>query len=752
MPRGSPMQVAFNAGEWRETLAGRLDRPSYAGACRELVNFIPLVEGPAERRPGTVYGGEPKTPSSRCTLIPFEFNAEQAYVVELGENFARFWTNSGLLLDAFGVPVEVVTPWSAEVAKKLQVRQSADVMFVAGAGVVAPHTISRTSASTFVIAPYAPDWAPFRRENTNESLTVQASAVAIGATVLTATGFTFTQDDPGRLVRLREVIESKHAEWAPGVDPINLDTGAAAVVNDEVHWEGRVYRLTVKVGAQTGTRPPIHESGSESDGRWTWLFLHGGEGYARIDSSTTGLFPVATVNATVIHTLPASVGTAGAATFRFSWGAWDMVSGYPRGIELLEERAWWGGTNADPDTLWATRPGGTFANFRRSNDAEGALQFRMLSGKPNLIETIVGTKTLNIATAGGLFPATGADPKTAISIENLLDLHREVSYGAAKDVGGLAIDNVAIFITRSRRALREVLFDFDQDAFTAPDLGKLAGHLFASGIVGVAYAAEPYRMLFAWMEDGSLAAALYDRPQEALGWFRVVLGGDSPFVESVAVIPHPDGDGDQVWISVRRSFGSGTQRSVEYFAKGFLETTTQVDAFFVDAGLTYAGAPATVISGLTHLEGQSVQILADGARVADRVVSGGQVTLDEAASKVHVGLGYTSRLVPMRFEAGAADGTAQGRTKKLGRAVVRLFLTGEGSFYGDGTPGGPMDPFDLRRAVDLMSTAVPLYTGDTPALDVPGGWGQNGLFAWEHRGPTPCTVVAVMPQLDTSRT
>ena len=100
MPRATWIQQNFNAGEWSRSLDGRVDLPRYGGAARELRNFIPLTEGPAERRAGTRWVAEPKTPTYRTTLIPFEFNADQAYIIELGEFFARFYTLSGLLVDA----------------------------------------------------------------------------------------------------------------------------------------------------------------------------------------------------------------------------------------------------------------------------------------------------------------------------------------------------------------------------------------------------------------------------------------------------------------------------------------------------------------------------------------------------------------------------------------------------------------------------------------------------------------------------
>lgn len=743
------MQTAFNAGEWHAALDGRVDQERYGSACRRLRNFWPLVEGPAERRGGTRHVAMAKTTAHRRALLPFRFSTEQAYTLELGENWMRFYTQSGQLLDpGTGLPLELVTPWTAAQARQLQVRQSADVLFIAHPD-VAPQKLSRTGASAFTLAPYAPDWAPFRAENVIEAQKIQASAVTGAGITLTATGFTFSDNDVDRLVRLREIPESEQPQWAAGVDIHNLDTGTGSAVNDRVHWEGNVYRLSNLNGkTASGTRPPIHtntDGVTELDGKWSWEYIHSGAGYARITAVAVG---GATATADVVHRLPDSC--VSASSFRWAWGAWDQLSGYPRALEFFEERLWWGGTRSDPDFLWATRPGGAFDSFRPDRTEEGALGFRLLSGEAVTIETLAATRILTVATSAGIFPAAGRDPTLAVSIDNELGRDRQVSYGARAGVQAVAVDNVALFVQRSGRSLREVLFSDVEQTFQAPDLTILAAHLVRGAIRRVAYAQEPYRLVLAACEDGKLAAALYDRAQEALAFCGVELGGEGVHIEDVCTIPHPDGDSDQIWLAVERTYMGTVSRSVEFIEKGAFFEPALEDSFYVDGGLSYSGAPATVISGIPH-EGQMVSILADGARVADRVVSGGQVTLDEPASKVHVGLPFVSRLVPMRPEPGDNSGAASGKTKRWSHVVPRLHHTGEGLFYGSAAAGATLDELVLRDRFDLLSTAVPLIgeASDSAPLPWPDGYSQDGFIAFEHRGPTPCTIVALMGELVT---
>ncbi len=735
------MLTAFNAGEWRGTLDGRIDHDRYHVACRRCRNFVPQVEGPADLRPGTRMVKLARSQAEPATLIPFRFSTEQAYALELAPGALRVYMDHGQVESSPGVPFEIASPYSSADAPAVQYIQSADVMWLAHVG-YAPQRLTRTGHAAWTLGNYTPKWAPFRAENLDEALTLYASA-ATGAIQLTASAAHFTEQDVGRLVRFREVIESKHTKWAENQDPLNVDTGTPHADGvSTVHWEGNVYRLFSSASASTGFRPPIHEVGRETDGKWEWDYLHSGSGYAVI----TGFVSSTVVDATVVKVLPDSVVGVANATFRWAFGAWDAVSGFPRAVCFFEDRLWWFGTRADPDRMWATRPGGDYDDFRESRNAEGALAFRINSAEPNAIETVVGAKALQIVTSGGVFPAAGQDPQLAVSIENPLALDREINYGGRAGVQALAVDSVVVFVQRSGRQVREILFNFDESSFQAPDLARVAAHLTAPAIDRIVYQQEPNRTLWCVMEDGSLVCATYDRPQEVLGWYRIELGGASVRVESACVIPHPDEDQDEVWIAVARTFGGNTTRTIEYFERPRTETTAAADWFFVDSGLTYSGAPVSVVSGLGHLEGQVVRILADGVYVGEQEVAGGTVTLAEAASVVHVGLGYDGLLIPMRIEAGGDAGVAQGTLKRIHRMVLRFYRTAEGTVIGATDDLSKMDDVLLRQETDPMDTTV-TTDEDTVALPWPGEYEQGGYVVVRHRAPTPCTLVSIEPQL-----
>ncbi|MEN9417118.1 MAG: hypothetical protein RI988_738 [Pseudomonadota bacterium] len=215
--------------------------------------------------------------------------------------------------------------------------------------------------------------------------------------------------------------------------------------------------------------------------------------------------------------------------------------------------------------------------------------------------------------------------------------------------------------------------------------------------------------------------------------------------ESVCVIPAPDRARDELWLIVKRTVNGVQRRYVEYLEREFAEGDSQASAYYVDCGATYSGAPATTISGLGYLEGQTVQVLADGAAHPDRTVSSGTITLQVAASTVHVGLGYASTVQTNRIEAGAGDGTAQGKTKRINKMVLRFYNTLGGKAGPDALT---LDEIQFREASNLMDAPPPLFTGDK-LMEWPGTYDFNGYVMVRQEQPLPMTVVSLMPLVHT---
>jgi len=216
-------------------------------------------------------------------------------------------------------------------------------------------------------------------------------------------------------------------------------------------------------------------------------------------------------------------------------------------------------------------------------------------------------------------------------------------------------------------------------------------------------------------------------------------------VDSVAVIPTDDKE-YQTWVIVKRTINGVTRRYVEYLNELDFDETDNTSFNFLDSALSYSGSAATTISGLDHLEGQVVSVLADGATHPNETVSSGAITLDRSAKSVKVGLAFTSLLQTMRLDAGSQDGTSQGKTKRIFDITVRMFETigiEVGSDLSD------MERIPFRSSANLMDEGIPPFTGDKE-VEFRGNYETDGFIFVRQTQPLPFTILSLYPRLVTN--
>lgn len=719
MAKASPIQTSFNAGELSPQLKGRPDLDKYANGCETMENFLPQIHGPAKKRPGTRFVAEVKDSTKAVKLIPFEFNVEQAYVLEFGDLYVRFYMDGGQIEIAGPAAYEIVSPYLEAELSDIRYAQSADVMYLAHPN-HPPYKLSRSGHTSWTLAEVEFDWPPFSDENT-EATTITASAISGAGITLTASAAIFNASHVGTHFKLAEVISSKHDLW---------ETGKAVSIGNFRVYDGSLYKATS--GGTTGSRPPIHKEGTESDGTVNWEYQHDGAGYAEI----TGFTSTTVVTADVVKQLPASSLTPG--TKKWSEGEWSDYRGWPRTVAFYEDRLWFAGSSNRPQTLWASTSG-NYEDHKYGTNDDDALNYTINSQEINPIRWLAPGKILMIGTAGSEFIASASSPDEAITPTNVR-IVQQTTYGSS-DVRPFRIGNAVLFVQRSLRKVRELTYQFESDAYVAPNLTLLAEHITNTGVADMTYQQEPDQIMWMPCTCGKLVGMTYERTEDVVGWHEHPLGGS---VESVTSIPHWDGDQDVVWMVVQRTIDGGSVRYIEYIEKYLIDDY----AFFVDCGLTYDGAPATTISGLDHLEGESVAVLADGAVHPEVTVVSGQITLQAAASIVNIGLPMVATIKTMPLEAGARDGTAQGKTMRITNLTARVHETGPGLWYGPNENN--LDELHFRGSGDAMDEPVPLLTGDTDTLPWPEGYEVAPQMMIRHILPVPCTLVALMPQVVTN--
>ncbi len=470
-----------------------------------------------------------------------------------------------------------------------------------------------------------------------------------------------------------------------------------------------------------------------------FVFLHGG--YAKITAFTD------TTNVTIeiLTTLSAST-----ATENWRLGAFSDTTGHPSTVTFFEQRLVFAGTTEQPQTVFFSKSGdyeNMDANIGGTIADSDAIIYTIASNQVNAIRFMTATRTLIIGTAGGEFSVSGGGSDVAITPTNIL-IKKQSNHGAA-NLDALAVGNVTLFMQRARRKMRELAYNFDVDGYIAPDMTILAEHITEGGITQMAYQQEPNQIIWLVRGDGELVGFTYQREQQVTAWHRHIFGGafgsGKAVCESVAVIPTDDTE-YEVYVIIKRTINGATKRYIEVL-NTFDFTETDSSTFnFLDSQLDYNGSATTTISGLSHLEGQTVSILADGATHADKVVSSGSISLDRSATKVKVGLSYTSLLQTMRIDAGARDGTSQSKTKRIYEITIRLFES-------VGVEVGPdlnnLERIPFRSSANAMNQGITPFTGDKE-VEFRGNYETDGFVFVRQTQPLPLTILSLYPRLVTN--
>jgi hypothetical protein len=453
----------------------------------------------------------------------------------------------------------------------------------------------------------------------------------------------------------------------------------------------------------------------------------------------------------VVSRLPDEVVGVAQATTRWAFGEWSAANGYPSHVTFWRERLVF--ARASDQRVWMSVTG-DYENFADRDDggvvvADSAISVDIVSDQVNRIEWLVPTGDLLVGTAGGINIVRELTKNEPLGPANVTSV--KVSGHGCAPVQPVVVGNSILFVQRAGRKVREIAFAAEAanvEGYGSIDLSVLAPHMVPRGtrITQLAYQEEPHSVVWAVRSDGYLLGCRYNANRKAVAWFRRPIGG-SAVVEAIDCIPNPDGDQDELWLIARRTINGGTERYVEYMEVEWTSDDDAEDRFYVDSGLTYDGAPATTISGLSHLVGATVDVLVDGAAHPQRTVNGsGQITLLRAASVVQAGLPCPAKLRLLRQNAGAADGTAQGKVKRIHKATIRFLDTLGGKV---GPDDSTLDDIPFRMSGDDMNEPPPAFTGDKPDIPWPDGYSTDGYLMYVNDQPLPATVVAVMPKLVT---
>lgn len=418
---------------------------------------------------------------------------------------------------------------------------------------------------------------------------------------------------------------------------------------------------------------------------------------------------------------------------------------YPSVVTFFEQRLVFAASNNNPQTLWFSKSA-DYLNFHTGTADNDALIYTIASNKVNAIRYLSATRILNIGTSGGEYVLTTTNGGPVTPTQTVI---RKYSNYGCIDSEVVQVADVTLFAQRGARKVREFRYigEVDVAGYAAPDITILSEHLTEGGIKEFAYQQEPESIIWARRTDGTLLGLTYRREEEIVAWHKHIIGGEfesgQAKVESIITLPTDSGE-DELYMIVKRTINGVTKQYVEVM-KAFDFGSDTTAAFFVDSGLVYSGSATTTLSGLYHLEGEELSILANGATHAGKTVSSGGVTLDFSATTGAVGFGYTSEMQTLRLESGSQDGTSQGKPKRIHDITVRFHET-VGAEVGSNSESA--DRIFFRDSSMNMDEAVPLFTGDKE-IEFDGGFVDGDRIYVRQSQPLPMTVLALYPRMNT---
>ncbi len=430
---------------------------------------------------------------------------------------------------------------------------------------------------------------------------------------------------------------------------------------------------------------------------------------------------------------------------------------YPSCCCYFQQRKVFAGSASNPQTIWMTRPA-DFKNMDISNPSQpsDAIVATIASNQVNAIKWLIPMNNLVIMTSSGAWALMGGymNNPTPVTPSNFVLVPQ--AYIGCADLPPIVVNIDIIYVQAKGSIVRDLTYNFWTAVYTGNDMSILSNHLFfGHNMERWCYAEQPFYQIWTVRDDGVLLSFTYLKEQDVYAWAH----HDSPGVSgtdtflSVASIPEQQDPGlniDSVYFVVQRTIpginGGQPVMCVErmdgrnYLTNGVADVTK---AWFLDCALQYSGAPATVISGLDHLNGATVSILADGNVQPQQVVVGGTITLQYAASTVTVGLPYVSQLRTLCMEPEGMAMQVQDYRKKISAVAVRVADT-RGLKVGPGF--NDLTEIKERSAVDYMGTAIPLFTGDERVV-IDNKYLVEDDVCIEQDNPLPCTILGVIPEV-----
>lgn len=575
---------------------------------------------------------------------------------------------------------EMVIPTTIATADldKIRFHQSADVMFIAVEG-QDQVKVERRGTNSWAVTEYRANDGPFNGINLSDT-SLTASALS-GNPTLTASNDYFKSTDVGTLFKLSSAGQTVSAAVSAedngtssirvtGVSgsrifTINISNTFSATVTlqrsaDDSNWEDVTtyttttsvsyddtfdnatlyYRLHVKTGDYTsGTADLelVYAAGSI-------------DGICRV----TGYTSSTVVTVQVLQAFGALVATR-------DWykGIWNATQGFPSSVAIFEGRVFWAGNNRIDGSV-------SDAYYSFDDEVTGAsapIQRTIGIGPVDVINWLCPTSRLIIG-----LPTEDLSLRSSSFGEVLTNLNANIKdnsgQGSAPTDFAKAGQSV-YFAHHVTTSLVRIAYDPQTDAHGAEDMMMLHPDIASAGIKRIAVVRKPETRVFLVLEDGTALVYLHDVAEQVGAWARMTCAA---LIEDVIVLPGTSED--RVYFAMNHS-GLIALEKLSLFS----ETRPH------DSHVRYT-SPGTTLTGLTHLNGVSIGVWADGADIGDYTVSGGSVTIAAGYTDVTAGRRYTADYTSNKLTGYTTYSMIGRRARVVDIALVVSDLYGAGLSVG----------------------------------------------------------------------
>jgi hypothetical protein len=809
-----PIQDALVRGEISPRLHARASLDLYRAGLASCENFLSLPHGGIRKRGATYFAGEVKDSTKAARLIPFIFSSEQAYALEVGHLYIRVYAYGarvGAVEVATPYPESEI--WKLQFEQSADQMWIVHPNYAPRILTRTGHTAWSLTEFVFNDGPYLPtnetgttltpsDYGaltPIMTSNTTPTGTVNGSVGSNWYLVFDknpATEFIISGATSGwisyELSAGQAVVDHYYVYATDGANitqtPISWEIEAS---NDGITWVSLDSRQG-ESGWSGGEKRyyQFQNQGAYSIWRFRWL---------GVDGANSTRIPEIVFNKAAVSQTPFNLTASG--TAGINDGAGFLASDVGRSIRLRGADNQWrwariisrisativtvvlnghalpslspinqwrmsvfnAGQQADSVAIFEERLSfakrfsvyasetSNFDSFTVGEEADNALVFQNAGGSQanDIVWIAEADGSLLIATSGGIRSLSGSGVDEALTPSSFKN-RRSRTHGCARK-RPINTGTSFIYVARSDRALLE-LSQNNTGRFFSEDIGQISEHIPKRGVVEIAFQSDPDPFVWFPLYNGELGCGTLQPSQEVRGFTRHIFGGTfgglRAIVESCCVTPNQNGS-DDVWLIVKRTIAGVTRRYIEVMQSPF-EYDDLSDAFAVDCGLSYSGVAVGALAGLSHLVGQTVDVLvASGQVYRGLVVSGsGTVTLPNGATttRAHVGLPFTASADTLQLDVGGRDGSLVGRRRKVQAVIISLLETDISGLKVSSLIRGKWEPAKLPSNTPSAGVAN-LFTGELKVL-IDDSWEGRGQVRIRHDNPTPCTIRSITPVFD----